>query len=410
MIVNNFIIISGLIISLLEVKTYAMEPLCPTPEPKSFIDYVEEDCKGKPSGAWFYKVETSSPNEDKGIRAKVTLPIFAEDPERIFDNIQGQLPEHTKGPLDRPSVYLGGSIGGSELDAGLTWDREYKDGIPTKNFSFRPFWRFKKESKKNTEWRNPKVSPKPEELFSDLCPVDLKNNEIIGDKDCNPENKYFDEGKSVEMELKELKRSTDGKTSTIMMRIKQDNKCFKACFEQTRGNPKIGNTWKRVNSIDQFKLGKCYVTGYKHLNKPSTREIPLFCKSSDIKYVNGKKVKTVTTVPCDELCTGYPLDENKKLNKPSKQFKGENDCRDGNERGSVISTNATITETKWEEVSIFQKDKDSTALSSNNSEIILGKEFCGKNKLDDTKHFKTTEIDKNGKQSIQIKPSFLHGQ
>jgi|GEM_PF-2659740 hypothetical protein len=402
--INHFLLIAGIIISLIEVKTYATEPLCPTPVPIPGIDtlktLLDVDCKGKPGGAWFYKVESSESQDNKGIAAKVTLPTFEHDKDRIFENSKNAFGDHTKGPLDRPSVYLGGSIGGSELDAGLTWDRVYPEGKEEK-FSFRPFWRFKTKGKKDTEWRNPQRSIIKEELESDSCNNVLKDSE----PNCTPENKYFVGGKSVDMELKEVKRSLDGMTSTIMMRIKQGDTCFKACFKQTRGKPEVGNTWKRVNSIDQFKAGKCYVAGYKYLKEESKRNIKLWCKKSDIKVVNGEKVKTVTNVPCDEIWTVSPVDKNNKANKPSKQFPDPILCREGNEKGSVIPTNAKITKTNWEKVSLY-KDKDTIPLDSKNSKVILGKEFCGINKLNKAKHFEATKIGPSGEQTIQIIPNF----
>ena len=80
-------------------------------------------CRGR--GAWFYKVQQRTPDDTKGISADFKLPTFEHDPKRYFNNPKGYLPPYTTGPLDRGSVYLGGEIGGTELDAGLSWDKVY---------------------------------------------------------------------------------------------------------------------------------------------------------------------------------------------------------------------------------------------------------------------------------------------
>jgi hypothetical protein len=52
------------------------------------------------------------------------LPEVSFDSNRYFVSPWGA--DHFQtGPLDRPSVYLGGHAAGKEIDTGLTWDRVY---------------------------------------------------------------------------------------------------------------------------------------------------------------------------------------------------------------------------------------------------------------------------------------------
>ncbi|MCK6547915.1 hypothetical protein L6R52_18835 [Myxococcota bacterium] len=75
-------------------------------------------------GAYFRKVVSGVSTANRAIRVEGTLPTPSFDPARQYLSPSGA--DHFKtGPLDRPSVYLGGRGSGHELDAGLTWDRVY---------------------------------------------------------------------------------------------------------------------------------------------------------------------------------------------------------------------------------------------------------------------------------------------
>lgn len=87
-------------------------------------------------GAIFNKTESSQQSEYKGITADVTLPQASFDPQRYFAG-QAKTPTYKIGPLDRPSVYMGGVVdlgnGKSRImDVGLCWDRVYSpEGLET---------------------------------------------------------------------------------------------------------------------------------------------------------------------------------------------------------------------------------------------------------------------------------------
>ncbi len=82
-------------------------------------------------GAYFRKVSSGASAELQTIHAVGVLPRVVIDTARWFSTQDPAL-FHQNGPLDRPSLYLGGRGGGTEVDAGLTWDRVYHtDGRPT---------------------------------------------------------------------------------------------------------------------------------------------------------------------------------------------------------------------------------------------------------------------------------------
>ncbi len=75
-------------------------------------------------GAYFYKVSSPSSSRNTGVTGAGVLPVPSFDPARMhspaFDAGED---EYARGPLDIPSVYVGGNGGGFELDAGLSWSR-----------------------------------------------------------------------------------------------------------------------------------------------------------------------------------------------------------------------------------------------------------------------------------------------
>lgn len=85
-----------------------------------FAVRVEEGTRG----AWFRKVSSPAEARLRGIEARGRLPRPTFDPARWHEP-QGDEPDWKRGPLDRPSLYLGGRAGGRELDCGLTWDRVF---------------------------------------------------------------------------------------------------------------------------------------------------------------------------------------------------------------------------------------------------------------------------------------------
>jgi hypothetical protein len=76
------------------------------------------------TGAYFRKVTSLADAAHGGIVGELRLPMVDLDPSRTFATADPDL-HWQNGPMDRPSVYLGGHAAGSEVDAGLTWDRVY---------------------------------------------------------------------------------------------------------------------------------------------------------------------------------------------------------------------------------------------------------------------------------------------
>ena len=96
-----------------------------------------------------YRKAVSSDDLWTGIDAVVTLPKFATDPARIDAK--------NDRPLDNASCYLGGRAGGTEIDAGVSWEviREPDGTVSKQRKAFRPFWR-------NKQWA---TAPAKEQLY-----------------------------------------------------------------------------------------------------------------------------------------------------------------------------------------------------------------------------------------------------
>lgn len=223
-------------------------------------------------GAYFRKVSSEAQVQFGGIRASGTLPTPHFDPDRHYVAKAG-LDHFTTGPLERPSVYLGGRANGHEVDAGLTWDRVYdangqatytdragcdgrdpahrfvfgrsggeriiKDGngkvvakgeaevvalaqtlVP--NFAFRPYWRTTNPGEE--DWKQPKPG--------------------------RADNVYFYPGEAITMEVKVLG------PGQVRLQIDGGSQ-FSVDFQQTGwGGAKTAHAFKRVNAVDQFQVLK----------------------------------------------------------------------------------------------------------------------------------------------------------
>lgn len=82
------------------------------------------------TGAYFCKVSSRASKSYVGITGTGTLPRASFDPARYHYPAASEA-AWLEGPMDIPSVYMGGNAG-TELDAGLSWERVYdKSGQPT---------------------------------------------------------------------------------------------------------------------------------------------------------------------------------------------------------------------------------------------------------------------------------------
>ncbi len=188
------------------------------------------------SGAWFYKSESLPSKNWVGIRAEGQLPRISLDPKRYYSAEQAKKahePDYKVGPLDRPSVYLGGSIGGAEVDAGLSWDRVYDakgHAVVPERFAFRPYWRMPPKAGAKTEWHNPPVK--------------------------SAENLYFEPGQDIQMSI-EVVSPAAARPMRVALSICDTGtparRCFKTQFNHP-GDPRAASSFKRVNSIDQFTI------------------------------------------------------------------------------------------------------------------------------------------------------------
>jgi len=235
-------------------------------------------------GAYFRKVESPSSNQNRGITGTGTLPQVSTDPARWFEGT-GSAAWQT-GPLERPSVYMGGRSAGKEVDAGLTFDRVYDsqgratftddprgsdmrdpsrrfvrttvNGQPAlvdsntpprvvaqgkaevdakmktlrENFAFRPFWRDTNSSTPaDQRWHNPPVKPQP---------------------GAKPEasNQYFYPGERFTMTIQA--QGPEQVRMDIRLEGAKQPQHFTTQFQQEGWGPGKAASFKRVNSVDQF--------------------------------------------------------------------------------------------------------------------------------------------------------------
>jgi hypothetical protein len=223
-------------------------------------------------GAYFRKVSSEAQVHFGGIRARGKLPTPNFDPDRQYVAKAG-LDHFSTGPLERPSVYLGGRASGHEVDAGLTWDRVYdpqgqatytdragcdgrdpthrfvfakkageriiKDGNGQvvaegeaavtafaqklrPNFAFRPYWRTTNPGEE--DWKQPKPG--------------------------RADNVHFYPGEAITMEVKLLG------PGQVQLQIEGASQ-FVVDFHQTGwGGAKTAHAFKRVNAVDQFQVLK----------------------------------------------------------------------------------------------------------------------------------------------------------
>jgi hypothetical protein len=217
------------------------------------------------TGAYYHKVSSTASAENRGISGTGTLPEIRTDPNRTFVGAGG-INDWQTGPLDRPSVYMGGHAKGHELDAGLSWSRRYdesgratftdraegtdgndpahrfskqgniwRDGTGQEisdpavirslqpNFAFRAFWRTTNEGETNP-WHN---------------------------ADKSDPNQYFYPGQQISMSI-----NTDNThPNRVQMEISTPGQpAFRQAFHQEGFGEGGRQEFKRVNSIDQFDI------------------------------------------------------------------------------------------------------------------------------------------------------------
>ncbi len=258
-------------------------------------------------GAYFRKVESPASAQNRGITGTGTLPQVSTDPARQFRGT-GSTAWQT-GPLERPSVYMGGRAGGKEVDAGLTWDRVYDsqgratftdnaqgsdlrdpshrfvrttvEGQPAivdsntppkvvargkaevdakmktlrENFAFRPFWRdTNADTPADQRWHNPPVKPqadgKPEER-----------------------NQYFYPGERFTMTIQA--QGPERVRMDIRLEGAKEHQHFTTQFRQEGWGVGKAASFKRVNSVDQFVIRDGKRVGAEKLGVEPTRTTAL---------------------------------------------------------------------------------------------------------------------------------------
>ena len=236
------------------------------------------------TGSYFRKVSSAAKTDFVGVRGAGTLPQVSFDPGR-FGLSTLLWEDYRTGPMDRPSVYVGGNVNGnSEMDAGLSWMRVFQDGRPiyTDNpqgidsgdphhrfyidtsgaetrlfsltgdlkltggqsirdqrdqglirpaFAFRPFWRFYKNNE--NIWRNPELHP----------------------DGTAAKNIYFLPGQDFELELLIL-GANSARLRVGDPGFPPQRTCEKNLTPDLYGTGQP-QSFKRVNAIDQYRRLGC---------------------------------------------------------------------------------------------------------------------------------------------------------
>lgn len=115
-----------------------------TPNPLNFLTQPKNVADAKlfdAGGAFFNKQMAVKPDAYAGIAQRIQLPQVAFDPSRFYiprssssgGGLLGRVNDFHTAPLDKPSVYLGGTTAkrhgvNGEMDIGLTYDRVYNKG------------------------------------------------------------------------------------------------------------------------------------------------------------------------------------------------------------------------------------------------------------------------------------------
>ena len=171
-----------------------------------------------------YRKAVSSKADWTGIEATVTLPRLEVDPTRTN-------PKNGR-PLDNSSIYLGGSSGEQEIDAGLSWEviRDAAGSVTPQRVAYRPFWR-------NDQWFN---APAKADLY--FFPGDTVTMYC-----------RMVEDEQMELGVRLVKRAPESleRLAELKLRTSDYPTTFTARFEATDFRMSGPQEFKRVNAIDQ---------------------------------------------------------------------------------------------------------------------------------------------------------------
>lgn len=174
----------------------------------------------------YYRKAVSSVGEWRGITGVVVLPKFVPDPARRDPK--------TNKLLDNPSIYMGGSANGQEIDAGLSFEvvREPDGSVSTERKAFRPFWR-------NEGWASGPAKPEYYYYAGDTLRMTVETT--------SP-------GK-LSMEIAVVARGEEGRRALAAYTTGTEANDFLSTltvdFDAKNFGPGVRQEFKRVNAIDQ---------------------------------------------------------------------------------------------------------------------------------------------------------------
>ena len=242
----------------------------PTPEVDKFSR--QETSFG---GAYYRKVTSAASSDWKGIQLEGVLPQVNLDPARAtYNGDKNDLQaDPTAGPLDRPSVYTGGhGDGNREVDCGLSWDRVWN---APKQGSFTDKTRASDDRDPSKRYFEDTRNGQPVVLdgtgavraegqaqvttFLADKQMDFAFRPFIRDSQghwITPQppgsanDRYFYPGEDIKMTL----TSVDATHLQLEVDLVGSDYSYKQVFAQDGFGPGTQPSFKRVNSIDQFRL------------------------------------------------------------------------------------------------------------------------------------------------------------
>ena len=176
----------------------------------------------------YYRKAVSDTAHWRGITGVVVLPKFLLDPSRR-DPATGKA-------LDNPSIYMGGSADGQEIDAGISYEivKEPDGTASTERKAFRPFWR-------NLSWASGPADPRYYYYAGDTLRMTV---ETTSPGTLSMEIVCLERGEEARAELARYADVGTTEPNDFLSTLTVQ-------FEAQNFGPSVKQEFKRVNAIDQ---------------------------------------------------------------------------------------------------------------------------------------------------------------
>ncbi len=176
----------------------------------------------------YYRKAVSDTAHWRGITGVIVLPKFLLDPTRR-DPATGKA-------LDNPSVYMGGSADGQEIDAGVSYEivKEPDGRASTQRKAFRPFWR-------NQSWSSAPADPRYYYYAGDTLRMTV---ETTSPGTLGMEIVCLERGEEGRAELSRYADASTTEPNDFLSTLTVQ-------FDAKKFGPSVKQEFKRVNAIDQ---------------------------------------------------------------------------------------------------------------------------------------------------------------